>query len=167
MFQEHAPCKSGWTDWDAVWAVDSWGPKEQCVRRRPGSPQDKGHFWGVIVGYAHFTDFSAFNILGGICQGAAEMWTLATVITCCTFIAQSVMLDRRHRIDKYLDTLLAMQTARKALHRPLPEVVIARWRTAQVIISLFLPNQSQRSSFTVISYAKAGRRISPTTCHLL
>ena len=45
-----------------------------------------------------------------------------------------------HRIDKYLDTLLANQTAQKALHRPLPEVVIAKWRTARVIISLFLPN---------------------------
>jgi len=31
----------------------------------------------------------------------------------------------------------------------------ARWRTARVIISLILPNQSQWSSFAVIGYAKA------------
>jgi len=33
-------------------------------------------------------------------------------------------------------------------------VVIAKWQTARVIISL--PNQSQRSSFAVIGYAEAG-----------
>ena len=25
------PCKNGWTDRDAVWVVDSGGPKEECV----------------------------------------------------------------------------------------------------------------------------------------
>ena len=43
-------------------------------------------------------------------------------------------------------------------YRPLTKVVIARWRTARVVISLFLPNQSQRISFAVIIYAEAGCR---------
>jgi len=34
-------------------------------------------------------------------------------------------------------------------------------------ISLFLPNQSQQSSFSVIGYAEAGRQKSQMTCHLL
>ena len=54
-----------------------------------------------------------------------------------------------------------------ATDRPLTKVVIARWRTARVITSLFLPNQSQRSSFAVIGYAEAGCRRSPMTCRLL
>jgi len=62
-------------------------------------------------------------------------------------------LVHRHGIDKYLDTLLANQTAWKALPLTVAKVVISR-----VILSLFLPNQSQRSSFTVIGYAEAGRR---------
>ena len=65
---------------------------------------------------------------------------------------------RRYRIDKYLDTLRANQTARKV-----PKVVslIARRRTTRVVICLFLLNQSQRSSSAVIGYAQAGRRGSP------
>jgi len=42
----------------------------------------------------------------------------------------------RHRIDKYLDTLLAKSNS----HRPLTKRVSARWRTARVIISLIMPN---------------------------
>jgi len=79
-------------------------------------------------------------------------------------------LGHRHGMDKYLDTLYANQTGWKALptcHRPLPKVVIAKWRTVRVIISLFLTNQSQQSSFAVTGYAKAGRRWSPITCRLL
>ena len=70
-------------------------------------------------------------------------------------------LGHRHGMDKYLDTLYANQTGWKVLptcHRPLPKVVIAKWRTVRVIISLFLPNQSQQSSFAVTGYAKAGCR---------
>jgi len=62
---------------------------------------------------------------------------------------------------------LPIKQFRRRCHLPLPKVVIARWRTARVIISLFLSNQSQRSSFAVIGYAEAGRRRSPTTCRLL
>ena len=29
---DREPCKNGWTDWDAVWVVDSGGSKEACVR---------------------------------------------------------------------------------------------------------------------------------------
>ena len=75
-------------------------------------------------------------------------------------------LDRRHRIDKYLDTLLAVKQLGRRCHwqLTLPEVVIARWRTARVIISLFLPNLSHQSSFAVIGYAEAGRHRSPMRC---
>ena len=51
--------------------------------------------------------------------------------------------------------------------RSFPKVTITRWRTARVIIGLFLPKQSQQSSFSVIGYADAGRRRSPMTCRLL
>ena len=78
-------------------------------------------------------------------------------------VGPQLICTHRHGIDKYLDTLLASQTAQKALHRPLPKRVIARWRTVRVIISIFLPNQSQRSSFAVIGYAKAGCRRPPMT----
>ena len=51
----------------------------------------------------------------------------------------------RHTVDKYLDTLLASQTARKAMPQTTDKGVSARWRTAQVIISSILPNESQLS----------------------
>ena len=57
---------------------------------------------------------------------------------------------------------------------------LARFATAQYVpptcanvvrqphlLTLLLPNQSQRSSFAVIGYAEAGRRRSPMTCLLL
>jgi len=40
------PCKNGWTDQDAVWIVDSDGPKKVCIRWRFRSPTRKGHFEG-------------------------------------------------------------------------------------------------------------------------
>ena len=42
--------------------------------------------------------------------------------------------NHRHRIDKYL-----IKQLRRRCHRPLPKRVSTRWWTAQVIISLFLP----------------------------
>ena len=42
----------------------------------------------------------------------------------------------RHRIYKYLGSLLANLTARKASPPIIPKVAVARWRTAGVIISL-------------------------------
>jgi len=61
-------------------------------------------------------------------------------------------MSHRHRIDKYLDRLPYLPTKHLGRwnHRPLPKGVSARWLTARVIISLILPNQSQRSSFAVI-----------------
>ena len=32
------PCKSGWTDRDAIWVVDSDGPQETCIRSWSRSP---------------------------------------------------------------------------------------------------------------------------------
>jgi len=29
---DRQPCKNGWTDQDAVWELDSGGPKQACVR---------------------------------------------------------------------------------------------------------------------------------------
>jgi len=76
----------------------------------------------------------------------------------------------RHRIDKYPDIFLANQTARKALPATvakscnrkmaaLPELLLA--------YPVFLSDQSQRSSFTVIGYAETGRQRSPMMCRLL
>ena len=67
----------------------------------------------------------------------------------------------RYRIDKYLDTLLANQTTRKASPPIIPKVAIARWRTARVIFSLILPDQSQRSRSSTIAngVSSAVRRI--------
>jgi len=82
-------------------------------------------------------------------------------------IAHTVTLSiHTEQINIQIPYLPIKQFSRRC-HLPLPKVVIARWRTARVIISLFLSNQSQRSSFAVIGYAEAGRRRSPTTCRLL
>jgi len=59
-------------------------------------------------------------------------------------------INHRHRIHKYLDNILANQTARKV--KP---------TTTDKRVSLIRRNQSQRSSFAVIGYAEAGRRRSP------
>jgi len=69
--------------------------------------------------------------------------------------------DHRHTIDKYLDALLADQTARKASPAIIPEVAIARWRSVRVTISLILPNQSQRTRSLAITndMSSAARRI--------
>ena len=69
--------------------------------------------------------------------------------------------DHRHTIDKYLDALLAEQTARKALPPIIPKVAAARWRSVRVIISLILPNQSQRNRSLAITddVSSAARRI--------
>jgi len=39
-----------------------------------------------------------------------------------------------YRIDKYLDTLLAIKQLGRRCHRPLTKEVIVRWRTARVIM---------------------------------
>jgi len=39
-------CKDGWTDRDAVWNVDSGGPKEPRIRREYRSLPAEGQFWG-------------------------------------------------------------------------------------------------------------------------
>jgi len=61
--------------------------------------------------------------------------------------------NHRHRIDKYLDTLLANQPSRTVKPPIAAKICAARWRTARVNSSPILPNQSQRSSFAVIDYA--------------
>ena len=76
---------------------------------------------------------------------------------------ECVCLHQRHRTDEYLDTRRAVATAadRVTTYRSFPEVAVARWRTVRVIISLFLHNQSQRSSFAqfaVIGYAQSRRK---------
>ena len=84
-----------------------------------------------------------------------------------TNVHPRVHLYHRHRIDKYLDTLLANQTPRKAVPPTIAKSRKQKMRTVRVIINLFLPNQSQQSSFTVIGYAEAGQWRSPMTCRLL
>jgi len=79
----------------------------------------------------------------------------------------NVGVSHRQLVDKYLDLDLPVKQLGRLCRRPLPKVIIARWRTARIITSLFLPSQSQRSSFTVIGYAEAAGRTSPMTCRLL
>jgi len=43
---DREPCKSGWTDRDAVRNVDSGGPKEPCVRWDPDPHTWRGNFEG-------------------------------------------------------------------------------------------------------------------------
>jgi len=48
------PCKNGWSDRDAVWVVDSGGPKEPCIRWAPDPFMGRGNFEGkYIVKYRH------------------------------------------------------------------------------------------------------------------
>ena len=54
-------------------------------------------------------------------------------------------------MHRYLYTLLANQTAQNASPPIIPKVTVARWRTAWVIISLILPNQSQPSGLFAIA----------------
>jgi len=39
-------CKDGWTDRDAVWAVDSGGPRNHVLDVGPDRPKRRGNFWG-------------------------------------------------------------------------------------------------------------------------
>ena len=93
------------------------------------------------------------------------MLLLATVAICHTYVLPVLWaascLHHRHGIDKYLDTLLANQTTRKASPPIIPKVAVARWRTARVIFSLILPDQSQRSRSSTIAngVSSAVRRI--------
>ena len=41
------PSKNGWTDWDAIWGVDSSWPKEPRIRRRSRSLCEGANFEGV------------------------------------------------------------------------------------------------------------------------
>jgi len=78
----------------------------------------------------------------------------------------------RHRIDKYLDTLLANQPISdgEATDR-CQKVAPQDGGLPELIVSPILRDQSQRSSFAVIGYTEAGRgRKSPMTsltCRLL
>jgi len=65
--------------------------------------------------------------------------------------ATTTPIPHRHRIDKYPDIQLNNQTTRKTSPPIILKVAIARWRTARVIISLILPNQSQRSRSSAIA----------------
>jgi len=42
------PCKNGWTDRDAIWFMDSGGPKEQCITWGSRSPLGRVNFWGRL-----------------------------------------------------------------------------------------------------------------------
>jgi len=41
------PCKSGWTDLDVIWDIDSGVPEEPCIRWGSRSPRVNGQFWRV------------------------------------------------------------------------------------------------------------------------
>ena len=42
---DHEPCKSRWTDSDAIWVVHSSGPKEPCIRRGSSDSPCEGAIW--------------------------------------------------------------------------------------------------------------------------
>jgi len=67
-------------------------------------------------------------------QNLAQVWGMSNM---------THRLNHGHGIDKYLDTLLANQTAGKASPPIIPKVTMGRWRTTRVIIRIILPNQSQ------------------------
>jgi len=51
-------CKNGWTDWDAIWVVDSGGPKEPVVGYGSRLPQAKGAIfsWKDVPGAPDMPD---------------------------------------------------------------------------------------------------------------
>ena len=44
----HEPCKHGLTDWGAILTGDSGVPSEPCTGWQPGSPKERGNFWGAM-----------------------------------------------------------------------------------------------------------------------
>ena len=38
------PCKNGWTNWDAIWCMDSVGPRNYVLYVQ--IPHEQGHLWG-------------------------------------------------------------------------------------------------------------------------
>ena len=60
--------------------MDSWGPKEWCVRQGLSSPYGKGHFWVVILGLAQTgpgSIFSTSSTDGGSVAEWLSCWTQA------------------------------------------------------------------------------------------
>jgi len=55
-------CQNGWTDWDAVWVVNTQGdmPQETHIMWVL-DPHRKGHFWKVTLGHAHTCLRSIFS----------------------------------------------------------------------------------------------------------
>jgi len=119
------PCKNGWTDRDAIWAVDSRGPKEPCIRWGSRSLRVKGQFWGKDMP-ADLSPLAAANALvyhrrcGGIiahggqvhlspwgCRGLVNMIQLSVcgsdaaccqvTLTTCYFIYRETRLTRGDR----------------------------------------------------------------------
>jgi len=71
-------CKNGWTDRDAVWATDSGGPKQPCIRWRPRSAMGRGEFGAV----------RPMKSIGCLCCSVAAKWIIQSSITawqrnCC------------------------------------------------------------------------------------
>ena len=48
VYHSLEPCKNGWTDGDAVWAMDSAGPKEPCTILGPATSMQR-QFWGETL----------------------------------------------------------------------------------------------------------------------
>ena len=46
---DREPCKNGWTDRDAIWDVDSGGPKELCIRLGPDPPREEAILRGKMA----------------------------------------------------------------------------------------------------------------------
>jgi len=65
-------CKSGWTDWDHVYAEDSCGPKEHCVTKGSRSPHCEGeaelHLMQPLPNYLGLFFWNMIRFLGLQCD---------------------------------------------------------------------------------------------------
>ena len=61
--QNRAPCKSGWSNQDAVAGVCSGRPKKPRIKWRTGSPQEKEQFWGHLTAHCEVKGMSGMSQL--------------------------------------------------------------------------------------------------------
>ena len=66
-------CKNSWTNWDAIWGMDSRGSKEQCVGWGSRSPHMKGHFDGKNGPFPAVNIFTATQQLATLVQWRCQL----------------------------------------------------------------------------------------------
>ena len=73
-------CKNGWTDRDAIWDVNSGGPKEACIRWCPDSAMGMGNFEGERA--AHCKVYGMPSICSGDMASLSNHFDLLFVGYC-------------------------------------------------------------------------------------